>query len=79
MRRIIEKRAFLPIKWWINYQVRVRNTEMRAVAELLEKRQELEEEMHECKRKNKHKELERITGFIQAIDWICQEQKKYKQ
>lgn len=80
MLRRIEKRVILPIKWWINYKKKRQSTEVRRVDELLQKKTDKEVEFHEARRKNDKVEQDKITGFIQAIDWVChQEEKEYKQ
>lgn len=78
MRRYIEKHAFLPIKWWIKYKRSLQSIHVKQVDELLEKKTELEQEWHDAKRKNDQRRQDKLEGFIQAIDWVC-DQSKYKQ
>lgn len=80
MLRYIEKRAFLPIKWWIRYQRKKQSTHLQSTESILEKKTEVEEQLHEAKRKNNKVLQDELRGFIQAIDWVChQEQSEYKQ
>lgn len=46
---------------------------------VLQKRNEMEERLHDLKRRGQTKEAQEVQGFINAIDWLCQELNEYNQ
>lgn len=77
MRKLLKK-YFLPIKWRLQEIKRYKNIHLVSVETIKEERKKKEKEYHEYIRKNYHKEAEITKGFIQALDWVCQELNEYK-
>lgn len=79
MRRYIQKKAILPLRWWIKYQTKKQNSLLKTIDEIFDKKTEMENALHDVKRKNDKVRQDEIKGFIQALDWVCQELNEYKQ
>jgi len=76
--RSIEKRYILPAKWWFKKSIDARKKHLADIKQVEEKKSEMEKLYHEQIRKNLVNESNTTKGFIQALEWICQELNEYK-
>ena len=79
MKRLLQKKIIIPIKHKIARQKRIQDSKLRSIKEIWEMVEQKEKEKHQAVRKSDKNKENNAIGFIQALKWVCQEQKESKQ
>lgn len=79
MKRLLQKKIILPIKFKRFRKKRAERTDVRPAKEIWEKLEDMQKELHKNKRMNDKMSERKTEGYIQALTWVCQEQKESKQ
>lgn len=69
----------MPIKLKAKRKKREINTKFREPKEVWEKVEKMDKEMHMWARKSDKQKEYYSKGYKEALQWVCQEQKEYKQ
>lgn len=79
MKRLIQKALLLPVKYEAMRMRRALRTDVKHAREIWDEIERLDAKKHEMQRKNDKNEVIKIESKIEALHWVCQEQKEYNQ
>lgn len=79
MKRLLQKKILLPIKYKIGRNKRIKKSGERTVKEMWERIEELEKERHSAIRRSDKNKEHYLTGCIETLQWVCQEQNESNQ
>lgn len=79
MWRKLQKSYILPRKWAKQRAMKVNTMQKKDNETVIAKREEMEMKLHDLKRRGQTKEAQETQGFINALDWLCQELNEYNQ
>ena len=76
--RYIMKKYILPIKWKASEERKKRQMQLKDIEMVLQHMKEKELEYHQHVRKNSIVDSNVTKGYLQALNWVCQELNEYK-
>jgi len=75
MFRKFKKKYLLPKRWEAQEYEKARDTDVRSSKEVIEAIKEKQLEKHKKHRQRQMKEVQKLEGYIEALEWVCLDKK----